>query len=311
VIKKLLFALALVFVAVTALKLAKDWDSASVHLNPLWLAAALPCAVLACHAQGIAFHRLVEAWTGQTVSKVRTRELFFASQLARYTPGRLGLLAIRIARAHELGLPKDQLAAATLGEVLAWLVSGVTALGLAVSTTDTRAFGEYLDLSTAGYVAAGLLFVGAILLCLVPRKVWLSILGARIASRLFVATGQERVPLLPVSATLLVFLHWLLWVLHGSLLGLSVGMPENLFTFAGTALLLSIFAGFFSFFAPAGVGVREAVLAYCLAPWVGAANATLVGVMARAASLAAEILLYALAKVRLSRETAPLPTQPS
>jgi glycosyltransferase 2 family protein len=298
-VKKLLFVLAFAFVVATAIELGSDWDSASVHVNLLWLAVAVPFAFLAALAQSVAFHRLVEAWTGQTVSRLRTRELFFASQLARYTPGRLGLLAIRIARAPELGLPKEHLAAATMGEVLAWLVTGVAALALSLATTEIAAFEAYLDISKAGYAAAFLLLLSAILLCAVPRKTWTIVLGPKISTFIFVTSGRTDRPLLPFSALALIFVHWLLWVLHGSFLGLSVGMPERLFTFSGTALLFSIFAGFFAFFAPAGVGVREAVLAYCLAPWVGAANATLVGVMARGASLLAEVVLFLLARLRL------------
>jgi hypothetical protein len=301
VIKRLLFVLALVFIVITARKLSKDWDGSTVHLSTPWLLLSLPFAVLACHVQGVAFHPLLQSWTECKLSRARTTEIFFASQLARYTPGRLGLLAIRMARAPELGLAKEQLVAVTLGEVLVWFVSGVTALTLALGTTDARAFGSYLDLSVAGYAGAGVLFAAALSMSAVPRRMWFRLLGRKLSARLFAIESDGDAPLLPVSTTLLLFLHWLLWIVHGSLLGLSVGVPMPFFTFTGTALLLSIFAGFFSFFAPGGVGVREAVLAYCLAPWVGAANATLVGVMARAASLSAEVLLYGLARLKLAR----------
>jgi glycosyltransferase 2 family protein len=302
VTKRLLFVLALAFVVQAAVKLSKDWDSSTVHLSVEWLLLSLPFAALACYVQGIAFHRLLQTWTETELSEVRTTELFFASQLARYTPGRLGLLAIRMARAAELGLQKEQLGSVTLGEVLVWFVSGIAALTLALATTDARAFGSYLDISTLGFVGAGALFVAALSMSIIPRRVWFRLLGPKLSARLFSSDTTKSGPLVPVSTTFLLLLHWFLWILHGSLLGLSVGMPMQFFTFPGTAFLLSIFAGFFSFFAPGGVGVREAVLAYCLAPLVGAANATLVGVMARAASLGAEIALYGLARIRLARE---------
>jgi glycosyltransferase 2 family protein len=301
VLRRLLFVLSLAFVVDAAIKLAKDWDTSSVRLNPTWLALAFLVAILASWLQSFSFLRLLESWSERSLPSLRTREIFFASQLARYTPGRLGLPAMRMARAAELNLPKEQLAAVTLGEVVVWLVTGGMALALGLATTDHKAFGAYAAFSKLGYAIAGGLLLVALALGLLPRRLWLRLLGPKLASRLFATTSDGQRPLLPLSAMGLVFGHWLGWLLHGALVGLSVGAPLSLFTYSGTALLLSIFAGFFSFFAPAGVGVREAVLAYSLAPWVGAANATLVGVLARAASLAAELILFAALRFRLER----------
>lgn len=293
-LRRLLFVLSLAFVVQAAIKLGKDWDSSTVQWNWLYLGLAVPVAVAASFVQAVGFVHLLETWCGQKLPPRLTKQIFFESQLARYTPGRLGLLAVRMARAADLGLPKEQLGAGTLGEVMVWLVTGAGALMLSLLVVGREAFGAYAELSELGYLLAALLAAGAVLLSTLPRRVWLRFLSERFGAKLFGSAEHGDKPLLPVRASLYLFLHWSLWILHGSLLGLAVGLPNELFGLGGAALLLSIFAGFFSFFAPAGVGVREAVMAVALAPWVGAANATLVGVAARASSLVAEVLLFVL-----------------
>lgn len=303
VVRRLLSLVALVFIIQAAIKLSKDWDTSSVQLQPMWLVLAFPAAVLAYWLQSYSFLLLLESWTDRSLPSLRTREIFFASQLARYTPGRLGLPAVRMARAAELDLPKEQLGTVTLGEVALWLSTGGMALALGLALTDENAFAQYANLNELGYVIAAALLLGVLALGIFPRRLWFKLLGPKIAPRLFATTAESTRPLLPLSAAALLLGHWVLWLLHGSLLALSVGAPASHFLFGGTALLLSILAGFFAFFAPAGVGVREAVVAYALAPWVGVTNATLVGVLARAASLLVEVMLFAALKYKLAHSS--------
>jgi uncharacterized membrane protein YbhN (UPF0104 family) len=65
-------------------------------------------------------------------------------------------------------------------------------------------------------------------------------------------------------------------------------------------------AGFVVLAAPAGLGVREAVLLAGLTPSVGASGALGAALISRAASLVADILIWALVRA-LSRSEPPLP----
>jgi hypothetical protein len=65
-------------------------------------------------------------------------------------------------------------------------------------------------------------------------------------------------------------------------LGLAFGLlrPELVLPVAA-GLCFAGLAGIAAFFVPAGLGVREAALAWFLAPWLGAAPALLLAVLAR------------------------------
>jgi uncharacterized membrane protein YbhN (UPF0104 family) len=60
--------------------------------------------------------------------------------------------------------------------------------------------------------------------------------------------------------------------------------------------LLAPIAGFLAIVAPAGVGVREAVLCFALAPALGDSKALAVALLARATYVASEIITWMFSK---------------
>src|SRR6187431_2515221 len=128
-VRLLLGAVALVFVAVAARDLVRGFDPSAVHVDPLYLALAAPFAFLACWVQASAWLHLLDAWTGIRLPRREGRALFFAAQVARYTPGKVGLPAVRLAGAKALGVSPQAMGSTLVLEVLTWLTTGGSLCG--------------------------------------------------------------------------------------------------------------------------------------------------------------------------------------
>src|SRR4051794_25538508 len=87
---------ALVFVALAARDMANKWEGSRVTLT-FWpaLVASVPL-LLSFFAQGFAWVALVEAMAHRRVPRGPALALYFKSQLARYTPGKVGLPVVRM-----------------------------------------------------------------------------------------------------------------------------------------------------------------------------------------------------------------------
>lgn len=292
-LRGILFLAALAFVVKTAWELSQAWDSHAVALAPSWLGLALVLNTGALLCQAMAFMALLESWLGRTLTKAPALSVYFASQLARYTPGKVGLPGVRLAGVGALGDSKEQVLSATIMEVLAWLaVGGLVALTL-------------FSIDPFALVARGSLLHFGLLALPIPLAA-LTIVAARMRwSKVRSFMTRYRVPLVtrlsgprpesPLAATsaLVWFVaHWLLIILTGAAVCLAIQGPLSAALPSGITLVLAIVLGFLALFAPGGVGIREAVLAACAAPLVGAKEATVLGVLARAVSLGAELALW-------------------
>lgn len=194
---------------------------------------------------------------------------------------------MRMAGAPTLGVPKSVMATTLLVETFVW-----GALGCTVSSALLALFPEQLlslprvvsQLATLGVIAGvGGLAVAALL----PREK----LPAMLLKRLGVTEGKG--PLVPLATILYVLSHWVLWIVHGACIAAALGARgRDEAVLVGGSLVLAIVIGFFSVLAPAGAGVREAIMGALAAPILGAGGAIIAALAARAASLSAETVLW-------------------
>jgi hypothetical protein len=84
-------------------------------------------------------------------------------------------------------------------------------------------------------------------------------------------------------------LAWSGWWVLGLLVPLAVGSPLDVAVRYAVIFLLAPIIGFLALVAPGGLGVRETVISYALAPQIGASAALAAAVLARAAALASEL----------------------
>jgi uncharacterized membrane protein YbhN (UPF0104 family) len=87
--------------------------------------------------------------------------------------------------------------------------------------------------------------------------------------------------------------YWTTWAAHGYLVGRAVNAASDVSLASAGLFVLAPIAGFLAFAAPAGVGVREAVLSVGLAPAVGPEAAIAAAVLSRAGTLVADVFAWA------------------
>jgi len=288
-VRPLFATVAAAFLLLAGWDLHKKWDGAAVdvHLGLFFVAAVFAAAAMIL--QWGAWRILIESWTQHRMPPALSGKLYMDSQMARYTPGKIGLPAVRIAGAKQVGVSVQAMASALFAEVVSWCGTGtvVGCVAMLVSGQQVR----FPDWISGSLVLGG---VGALAGLLLTSFVNRSVYPERL-SRLLGLSGEG--PLVPWRVPLLHIVHFSLWTGCGALLALAVGAPWGLSLLVGGLLCLAIVLGFLALLAPAGVGVREAVMTAGAAPLVGASAALSVGILARVASLLTDVLLWLLFRV--------------
>jgi hypothetical protein len=100
----LFMSIALVFVGYSAWDLAHRWQKTQVSLDLSWALLSVAPLGLGCLIQGRGWIALIERMTARRVPHGRALSLYMDSQLARYTPGMVGLPFVRMAGAERLGV---------------------------------------------------------------------------------------------------------------------------------------------------------------------------------------------------------------
>ena len=285
------------FVLLSARDLWQRWDAHAVHVAVLPLLGAWLLASVAMLAQFLGWKALMKQLGGRALPVVPAARLYLDSQLARYTPGKIGLPAVRIAGAAALGVTKRHMVTGLTLELASWVSVGLIAAGLGLGFAPPSARAHLarwvVDAIAIAASCAGICLIGFMVL---GRN--------RYPQRLLRALGLEGTgPLLPKALVAFFALHASCWMACGTLLAVSLGQPALHGWPAGGALCFSLVGGFLAFLAPAGVGVRELIVGYILAPLWGAPVALSFGLLARAVSLSSDVVLWGVARV-LDRSTA-------
>ncbi|NYH51735.1 hypothetical protein HNR06_001324 [Nocardiopsis arvandica] len=280
-------ALFLVVCACAGLALRANWEQArdAVASLPLWV---LPAAVLAgmagLTAQMLAWRALLAGMGSPLPYRVAAR-VMFVGQLGKYLPGSVWAFVAQVELARDWRVPRSRGAAATL-----LAVAVTVAVSLAVAAVA-------LPLSSAGAARRwwwALALAPPLLAALHPRVLgWGIRLAARPFARFREVAGagpldvRGRAVAASVGWTLVAWvplgLHvWLLtWAVGGEALR-SLGPAAGGYALAWTLGLLVVFA-------PAGLGVREAVLVVALSPVLDAGAALVVAVLSRLVMTAADV----------------------
>jgi hypothetical protein len=275
---------AVVFVILAGRDMALRWGDSHIELSPgLALLACVPL-LAACVVQGFAWIFLIERMSGKRVPKGPALSVFLASQLARYTPGKVGLPLVRMEGAPRIGLPTSLVGVSVFVETISWAATGAL-LGFALLSGGGQAGGL---VGLVGRLAPPLLVLsalGLLFLLVVDRS--------RYPGRLRTLLAPEgHGPVVPVGLPLVQLVFWALVALHGYLMSVAVGANGSAAMAASGFFVIAPVAGFVVVAAPAGLGVREAVLLAGLGPLAGSAAALGAAVLSRAASLAMEVVSW-------------------
>jgi hypothetical protein len=207
-------ALAAVFLAYAARDLWVRWDGASVQVRPGYLISATFAAVGAMYLQLLAWRVLILKLTGVKMPYLASARLFLDSQMARYTPGKIGLPVVRMTGAQSVGVAPQVMGSALLVEITSWAATG-SLLGASVLGFFPYSAEVAEKLSRASLVLSFGAAFGLFVTLTLDRRRYPS----RIRS-LLGANGSGA--LVPWQLPVLHFLHFLLWIGSGALTCLSV-----------------------------------------------------------------------------------------
>jgi glycosyltransferase 2 family protein len=296
-IKPVMNLLAALFVVLAARDVITRWGETKVTVSTGLAVVAFVPLLLSCLVQGIGWIGLVERMSSRRLPRMRAMSLYLASQLARYTPGKIGLPLVRMEGAPRLGLTRTLVGISILVESLSWTATGAVLgfllLALTVPDAGLAAVLGKLALPGFGLSLLGLLVAMGVDRSRYPAKV-----------RALLAPGGQG-PIVPPAVPLIQFGYWSLVALHGYLMSRALGASfESGMTSTGFYVVASV-AGFVVLAAPAGLGVREAVLLAGLTPSVGASGALGAALISRAASLVADILIWVVVRALSRSEPRP------
>lgn len=289
------YAIAAVFLVLYAQSL--DWASlGSLEVNFLWLgiATVLGLATRFLFARIWLFF-LAQSGEVRSADRAELYLVYAKSWLGRYIPGSVTWVVGKVVFAAKLGISKSRLAVSSFFEaVLQLLTVLLTATLLLVVDPRTAEFaGQWIWLLLAAAII-GIVFV------LPPVfRAW-----ASLAYRL-VRKSELESSLVPGSKGLLQ--GFMLFVLSSLLSGLALffvalavvpdlGFENMLFILAASNLASAI--SMVAVFAPAGIGVREAVQIAALSIVMSPAEAVVVALSMRLVSLVWDLAFPALAWLR-------------
>jgi hypothetical protein len=281
-----------VFVAVACVRLEGQWQSSKVALDWGWVAASVAPLLLGSFVLAIAWKLVLERMVGRRVPLSPSLLLHFESQMARYTPGKVGMPLVRMAGADKLGVPASTAGYSVLIEAISMIAAGGI-VGFALLVGTLGATGNVLSaFGTLGVVAlVGFTLVG-IVLTLVDRRYL-----PPAALRLMKAEGSG--PLVAWRGMLAHAAYWLTWAVHGYLAARAVGIGSAHALHGAGFYVVAPIAGILALATPSGIGVREAVLSMGLAPFVGPAPAVASAIVSRATSIGVDSLVWAFGRFAL------------
>lgn len=289
------YVLAIAFLVIYAQSL--DLSTLSeISFNPIWLFIATAIGI----GTRFLFARIWLFFLAQsgTLDQVNLRELYWVyakSWLGRYIPGSVTWVIGKVVFASRLGIAKSRLAISSFLEaILQLLTILLTATLLLVLDPRTFEFaGDWIWLLLLAAIS------GLVLVAPPVFRFW-----AAAVYRLVRKSELDR-SLIPGSRPLIQ--GFLLFVLSSLLSGLalffvalsvvpSLGFADLLFILAASNLASAI--SMVAVFAPAGIGVREAIQILALSVVMSPEQALLVAIAMRVVSLVWDLMFAVIARLR-------------
>jgi uncharacterized membrane protein YbhN (UPF0104 family) len=226
-------------------------------------------------------------WCGEDEARFATcHPVYGRTQIAKYLPGNVFQYLGRQVLGHRAGLSQLGMAAASVYEILAFLLAAglLGALGIGVLGLAT---GDLLTPARLGLIllaAAGLL-LGATLAA--PRAARLAGIDPRRAAR-----GSLLRDLLPAFAAYALFVI-MMGLILSALVAVCAGAPSmRELGILVTGFAAAWVAGFVTPGAPGGLGVREAMMLLVLSPMIGDSLALVVALLFRIITVAGDLVFF-------------------
>lgn len=250
---------------------------------PVMLASALLAVLGTACVERIWVHLLKGA--GERLDERPASTAFFVSQFGKYLPGSLWPVVAQMEFGRRSGIGRRVMLAANVVMMAIVAATGLVTGALLLPWASADGLRRYWWVY---------LFLPPLLVSLHPRTIpW-------VLDRLFRLVGREPLelrlePRRVGRAILWGFATWLFLGAHLGVLTVALGAPPVsglLSAFGGMALAFA--AGLLVPLAPAGAGIRDAIITVTLAPQVGSTNALAIALASRVLMVVADVLLAAI-----------------
>ncbi len=303
-LKWALLALVLYFVGRQGYQLFQEQGEslAEIQVKPMWLILAGICNFVAW-LPSVWFWQQLMINSGESPGFWPTARAYYCGHLGKYIPGKVSVLLIRATLLKDFGVRVSVAALTAAYETLAVMGVGlVLFLALVPYVINTEQLAEWpawIQSVQSRPLLVPVLFLFALFVSLPLLSRLLNLFSKRITKsgvETSAADSQSTISIRLLYAGVFAFL--ISWCLHGLSLGLVVaslgnsGLDWQQWPVWTAAISAALALGFAVLFAPAGLGVREGLIAAILAgsPAIGPVNAFVAALLIRIVSFASEIL---------------------
>ena len=275
-------------VGVAFWRLVQRWDGREVQLRWQPILVSLVVLRIANVFQALGWLRRLERMSGKTLGIRPVLTVFMLSQMARYAPGKVGVPMVRIAASTRMGVQPQTVAASVGIEVGSWMGLGAI-MGCVALLCSNDTGPNWLQVNRVWlWLGLATLLTGIGVALLVDRNRFPPFI-----LRMIRAEGHG--PMVTLQMVWMQLISWGGWWLLGVLMPLSVGASLSVAMRHASIFILAPILGFLAVVAPGGLGVREAVISYALAPSLGASAALAAALLARGVAMASELIGWLLA----------------
>lgn len=253
-----------------------------VHTGTLLLSLAF---MLLYQVASIVLWQFLTTLYNQQLPFFLTASIWSFSVLGKYVPGKALLWGLRFTsyKKHHPAFRADSIVHCFLIEYLSNIIAGVILLLVSLTILPVKGF--------EGGMMVGSLMIFAVSLVAVHPRV-LHSLTLQLMKRFGVSSAIERGVFRDTVKTIIFSLiNWGILGLTIYVICIAVSPHTNGggYFYVTTAYAFAGMAGFLAFFAPSGIGVREAILIEALSPQMPLEDAALVAALARLVSTIGEL----------------------
>jgi len=297
-------AVVVVVLGCAVLALRARWDEAGaalVALSPWTVAGALAAALAGLGTQMLAWRALL-ADLGSPLPVPVAARVMFVGQLGKYVPGSVWAFLAQVELARDRAVPRYRAAAATVLAITVTLTVNLLVAAVLLPIAAQEAARRWWWVLAAAPLL--LLFTHPRLVTWVLHGVLRRIGRVRtdVDAELDRVSGRGMAAAVGWS-----LLSWLPLGAHVWLLVAGVGGGWDSWAAATGGYALAWTLGLLVVFAPAGLGVREAVLVTALAPLLDTGAALVVAALSRLVMTVADLLWALLCLVAVRPPAAPDP----
>jgi uncharacterized membrane protein YbhN (UPF0104 family) len=276
---------ALVLAVVAVARDRRQVGDAIGDIGPGALAGSAAAAIVGVAVVVLLWWQVLDGLEAR-VPVLTAARVFFPSQLGKYLPGALWPALAQMEFGRRRGVSRRRMLSANALMLVISLAVGLVVAAACLPTSSSEALRRYWWT---------FMFLPLLVILLVPRVI------PGIVDWIFARIGREPLDArLPIGATLRAsgwsLLSWAALGVHVYLLARPFGASGGqalLAAAGGTAL--AVCAGILFIPAPAGAGIRDAVLVATLAPGIGTTHALAVALVSRAILIAVDLVLAGVA----------------